>query len=282
MKLSLFAVAMSSVFCVNAADLGVPADYQKFQDILKISKLQMSDPAGKSGNKEEYADGGKFEGVVFDHFYIDKATEAMVFKMAGYKNRSEIRVNENFRVDDANTFHLLSAEFEAINPKASVKDSDKKNDEMTYLQVHNKGTYFDGKPGSHGEGYIPHPLLRVVYDANRSGKKDWYWAVIKNNAVNCGSKSGNKETEACKKAYVRLPIGPIATGGETDKFDIYVGGEQLVINHNGKTVVNHDITYWKDMISYFKAGVYNQFKNGESEAHFHKLTYSVEKQPVIH
>ncbi|CAH7041655.1 hypothetical protein VCHA43P273_40136 [Vibrio chagasii] len=151
---------------------------------------------------------------------------------------------------------------------------------MTYLQVHNKGTYYDGKPGSHGEGYIPHPLVRVVYDADRSGKTDWYWAIIKNNAVNCNSKSGNKGSTECKKAYIKLPLGPIAEKG-TDKFDIYVGNQRLIINHNDSTVVNHDISYWKDMVSYYKAGVYNQFKNGESEAHFYNLVYSIKDSPVI-
>ncbi|MFA0697970.1 polysaccharide lyase family 7 protein, partial [Vibrio sp. 10N.222.49.C9] len=29
--------------------------------------------------------------------------------------------------------------------------------------------------------------------------------------------------------------------------------------------------YWEHLLSYFKAGVYNQFENGESEAHFRAL-----------
>lgn len=274
------AVTASISLGAYASDMKAPANYSQFQDILNMSKLQMSDPDGKPGNKKDYASKGNFDGVVFEHFYVDEPTQALVFKMAGYKNRSEIRVNDNFKVDEPHKYHHLSAEFMPVNPSDSVKNSEKKRDEMTYLQVHNKGTYYDGKPGSHGEGYIPHPLVRVVYDADRSGKTDWYWAIIKNNAVNCSSKSGNKGSTECKKAYIKLPLGPIAEKG-TDKFDIYVGNQRLIINHNDSTVVNHDISYWKDMVSYYKAGVYNQFKNGESEAHFYNLVYSIKDSPVI-
>lgn len=282
-KASLLAATVSLAMGANAAEQGVPADFAKFQDILKVSKLQASDPAGKSGNKSEYGLNGQFDGVMLDSFYVDKSSEALVFKMDGYKNRSEVRVYKNFNVGEADKFYHLSAEIKPINPSESVKNTDKaKNDAITYLQVHNAGSVSADFPdGVSGEGYIPHPLVRVVYEAERDGHEDWYWAVIKNNAVNCGSKSGNKGTQACKTAYVKLPLAPVATEG-TDKFDIYVGDQKLVINLNGKTTVNHDISYWKDLRSYFKAGVYNQFKNGESEAHFYKLTYSVEDKPVIY
>jgi hypothetical protein len=282
LKTCFLAAAVSVAFGANATDKVAPADYEQFQDVLKVSKLQASDPAGKSGNKSEYALNGEFDGLVLDSFYVDKASEALVFKMPGYKNRSEVRIYKNFNVGEADKYYHLGAEIQPINPSASVANTDKaKNDAITYLQVHNAGSVSADFPdGVSGEGYIPHPLVRVVYEAERSGKNDWYWAVIKNNAVNCGSKSGNKGTEACKNAYLKLPIAPIAAEG-TDKFDIYVGGNKLIINHNDKTAINHDITYWNEKKSYFKAGVYNQFKNGESEAHFYKLTYSVESQPVI-
>lgn len=252
-----------------------PVQYSQFQGVLAESKLQVSDPEGKSGNKSEYAEDSNFNGVVSDYFYVDSKSEALVFSMTGYKNRSEVRVLDNFKTDSPNTFYHLSANLLPINPKASVMNSDASADSMTFLQVHNAGSE-PGTRGTTGSGYIPHPLLRVVYEAERSGITDHYWAVIKNNAVDCGSKSGNKEKQVCKDAYVKLDLGPVDTDQPT-QFDIIVGNSQLVINVNGDTKVDHDISYWSHLNSYFKAGVYNQFKNGTSEAHFYSLEYKIEK-----
>lgn len=257
-------------------DRAEPFEYRQYQPILSKSKLQASDPNGKSGNKSEYGKGGNFKGVVSEHFYVDKASEALIFSMKGHKNRSEVRVLDNFDTSLPNTFYHLTADVLPINPQASIKDSTAKDDSMTYLQVHNSG---DGTStrGTSGEGYIPHPLLRVVYEAERSGKKDHYWAIIKNNAVDCGSKSGNKATTECKNAYVKFDLGPVDFTTPTN-FDVAVGNSQLVITVDGTEKVNHDIGYWKEKYSYFKAGVYNQFKNGTSEVHFTSLDYKIENK----
>jgi len=266
-------VMAGSVF---AGEQMPPVEYSKFSNILSASKLQLSDPAGKSGNKKDLAGDSDFTGIVSPFFHVDKDTEALVFGMDGYKNRSELRVLDNFKTNLTDTTYRLSTSFLPINPQESVKNSDKKNDAMTYLQVHNAGSE-DGPRGHTAGGYIPHPLLRVVYEAERSGKKDHYWAIIKNNAVNCGSKSGNKGTEPCKKAYIKLDLGPVNTTEPTD-MDIAVGNSKLVITRDGETVVDHDISYWSHLNSYFKLGVYNQFKNGASEAHFYKLDYIIDKK----
>ncbi|MCL1142534.1 polysaccharide lyase family 7 protein [Shewanella gaetbuli] len=248
-----------------------PASVAKFSNILAASKLQISTPNDKPGSKYELARDSNFTGVMNEHFYVDAGSQALVMNMEGYKLRNELRVHENFKTDKADTFYKLSAELMPINPRESVKDSPSKNDAMTFLQVHNKGTFDDGK---HGVGYIPHPLLRLVYEADRKGIKDNYWAIIKNNNVNCSDASGNKQTADCKNAYIRLNLGEFEENVPT-KFDIIVGDSKLVITRDGKEMVNHDITYWKDMLSYFKAGVYNQFENGKSEAHFYQLDYQI-------
>lgn len=270
----LIGVLFLSCTALANNERGAPVEYAQYQPVLAESKLQESDPNGKSGNKNEFALNSDFTGVVSEHFYVDKNSEALVFKMSGYKNRSEIRVLDNFDTSLPDTYYRLSAELMPINPLESVSNSEKKNDAMTFLQVHNSG---DGSSprGKSGEGYIPHPLMRVVYEAERSGKKNHYWAIIKNNAVNCGSKSGNKGTEACKKAYIKLDLGPVNLS-EPTYFDIVVGNSQMLINVDGVTKVDHDISYWKEKFSYFKAGVYNQFKNGTSEVHFHSLKYKIE------
>lgn len=250
-----------------------PISYAKFAPILAASKLQISTPNGKAGSKNEVAEDGNFKDIMDENFYVDKGSEAFVFKMEGYKLRNELRVRENFKSNDPNTFHRLSAELLLINPQDSVKDSTKKNREMTVLQVHNKGTADDGK---HGTGYIPHPLLRIVWLEERSGIKNHYWAIIKNNALNCRKVDGAYPFPECKKSYLKMDLGA-ASATEATQFDIIVGGEKLVIKMNGETKVDHSLDYWTHMLSYFKAGVYNQFKNGQSEAHFYQLEYKVDK-----
>ena len=261
---------------IAAGNYAEPVKYSQYQAVLSESKLQVSDPNGKSGNKSEFATNSDFSGVVSEHFYVDPNTENLVFSMKGHKNRSEVRVLDNFDTSLPNTFYHLTADLKPIDPKGSLKDSDAKNDAMTFLQVHNSGNG-ESKRGTSGEGYIPHPLMRVVYEAERSGKKDHFWAIIKNNAVNCGSKSGNKGKPECKNAYIKLDLGPVDLQSMTH-FDIAVGNSKMVIKVNGETKVDHDITYWKHLHSYFKAGVYNQFKNGTSEVHFSSLDYKIDSK----
>ncbi|GAB3483705.1 polysaccharide lyase family 7 protein [Marinomonas epiphytica] len=270
----LLASAFISLSTFAVEQVTTPADVKKFQSVLAESKLQLSSPEGKTGNKKDLALDSDFSGIVNEHFYVDPQTEDLVFTMKGYKNRSEIRVLDNFDTSLADTRYRLSATIKPVNPRAAIENSDKKNDAMTFLQVHNSG---DGtsERGHSGAGYIPHPLLRIVYEGERSSKQDHYWAIIKNNAVNCGSKSGNKGTPECKNAYLKLDLGAVKAGGYSH-FDIIVGGSALEIKVDGETLVNHDISYWKKQFSYFKAGVYNQFKNGTSEVHFKSLEYAIE------
>lgn len=250
---------------------GEPARYQKFSSILKASKLQISTPNAKPGSKKEIATNSNFSGIVDENFYVDKASKAFVFKMEGYKLRNELRVKKNFKSNDSNTFHHLSSELLLVNPQESVKDSELNRREITVLQVHNKGTT------DSGDGYIPHPLLRVVWLEERQGIRNHYWAVIKNNALNCKKAKGITRNPACSNSYDKVDLGA-ASATQPSKFDIIVGGEKLVIKMNGETKVDHSLDYWTHMLSYFKAGVYNQFKNGQSEAHFYELDYVVENR----
>ncbi|MGB6136945.1 MAG: hypothetical protein WBG74_10230, partial [Shewanella sp.] len=63
---------------------GIPADYSKFHSILSVSKLQISTPNAKEGSKNEVATDSNFAGVMDENFYVDKGSEALVFKMQGY------------------------------------------------------------------------------------------------------------------------------------------------------------------------------------------------------
>ncbi|MDA7746919.1 polysaccharide lyase family 7 protein [Psychromonas sp.] len=288
LKLSTIALALLSTVGCSTVDVpaakavapmktvtGVqvePAKYPQFAEILKASKLQISVPNAKPGSKEEMAEDGNFSGIVTENFYVDQGSEALVFKMEGYKLRNELRVLENFKTNDPHTFHRLTAKLLLVDPYGSIKNSPAKNNEMTVLQVHNKGTADDGK---HGVGYIPHPLLRVVWLGDRNGVKNHYWAVIKTNALDCSKKTGTPDNPECKDSYTKIDLGAASATVPT-KFDIIVGGEKLVINVDGETKVDHSLSYWTHMLSYFKAGVYNQFKDGQSNGHFYQLEYVTE------
>ncbi|WP_394129917.1 polysaccharide lyase family 7 protein [Shewanella maritima] len=286
-KLSLALLCSALLFGCASTEPTIPSAYQakpltgekvavtqysKFDSIAKVSKLQISEPNAKPGSKYELAKDGDFSDVLNEYFYVDTNAEALVMKMTGYKLRNEFRVQNNFKTDDANAFYRLSADVMPINPRESMKDSPSKNDAFTILQVHNKGTFDDGK---HGVGYIPHPLMRIVYEAERRDFSDHYWAVIKNNNINCSTKSGNRDTADCKNAYIRVNLGKYDPDHPT-RFDILVGDKRLIVKVDGVTRVDHNIDYWQDFLSYFKAGVYNQFENGTSEAHFYSLEYAKE------
>jgi len=247
-----------------------PATISKFESILSQSKWHVSVPNAKPGNKSELALDSNFAGIVNENFYVDEASKAFVFKMEGYKLRNELRVIDNFRSDETRKFHHLSADLHLVNPVDSVKNSDK--NEITLLQVHNKGTVDDGK---HGLNYIPHPLLRVVWLGERSGIKNHFWAVVKNNALNCKKVAGKTLDPECKNSYIKYDLGAAKANAPT-KFDIIVGNQKLEVKLDGKTKVNHNISYWAHMVSYFKAGIYNQFKNGQSEVHFYDLDVETE------
>ncbi len=269
MAISSFSTA-NVQFSNQDGALGEPANYTQFQHVLTESELQISDAEGKKGNKEYFALDGNFTGIVNQYFYVDKKSEALVFKMKNDHLRNEVRVHKNFRTDLPNKLYTLSAEVEIIDPVASMKNSNSKQNEITFLQVHNKGL---DNQGTHN---VPHPLLRVVWKEDAHSVKGHFWAMVKNNAVICKGSFGkkNKDKEMCKAdvAYKKYDLGKAPLNKAT-AFDITVGNKQLIIDVDGKRLVEHDIDYWRHLLSYFKAGVYNQFTNGMSEAHFNKLEY---------
>lgn len=272
---SLLAFSISSYAHVTFSDqggkLGEPDKYPQYKDILSVSELQISDPKGKAHSKEYFAQDNNFQGIVNANFYVDKKTQALVFKMPNDHLRSELRVQKNFRTDLSDHFYNFSTIVEIINPEEFMKNSTFKINEVTFMQVHNKGT--DNK----GTNYIPHPLMRIVWNKDKQGQKGHFWAMVKNSALICKGKEGekNKDKTLCQagKAYTAYDLGK-APSAEKTQFDIKVGNKHLVIKVNGEQKVNQNIDYWQKQLSYFKAGVYNQFSNGESEAHFYKLVFS--------
>lgn len=252
-----------------------PAEYSQFTPILSKSKLQISTANGVIGNKREVATDSNFTGIIYDGFYVNKDSQALVFTMSGNKLRSELRIKKNFRTDLPDTFYHLKATLEPVNPMESVKNSDFLQNEITYLQVHNNGFSQDAK------GRLPHPLLRIVWKKDKNGILNHYWAIIKNNTLICKGEEGisNKDKPECqgKNEYTSYDLGELKDKGTSD-FEIIVGKQTLLINVDGETKVTHDIAYWKDVLSFFKAGVYNQFSKGTSQVNFYKLEYFEEKK----
>lgn len=242
-----------------------PFDLVKYQSILSNSDLQVSDPSGSEGNKSSEVKDGNFDGYKSEYFYADKSTENLIFKMSNYKMRSEAREGENFDVNEENTKRTLYAEVKLPGIDLAMASSPADHDEVTFLQIHNKGT------DDSGAGNIPHPLLRVVWEQERDGITGHYWAVVKNNAIDCSTAADSSTCYAT--SYDRYDLGEADLDNFT-KFELSVFENTLAIKVDGQLSVTHDIQYWEHLLSYFKAGIYNQFENGEGVAHFQELQHS--------
>ncbi|NLS13768.1 polysaccharide lyase family 7 protein [Vibrio sp. SM6] len=241
-----------------------PFSLAQYKTILEGSTLQVSDPNGAAGNKDTiYSD--EFDGYKTDHFYAEKTSEELVFSMSGYSMRSEVRELTNFDVNQTGIKRTLNASVKLPNIDVAMANSDASKDEVTFLQIHNKGTESDGTGG------IPHPLLRVVWEQERNSQFGHYWAVLKINALNCDQSSSS----ACDggNSYERIDLGKADINNFTD-FALSVFENTLTISVNDQVIHTRDIEYWEHLLSYFKAGVYNQFDNGTANVHFKELRYS--------
>ncbi|MFA0513874.1 polysaccharide lyase family 7 protein [Vibrio breoganii] len=249
---------------VEPGDPIAPYSITKYQDILSNSDLQQSDPYGNASNKESVVTNGDFYGYYDEYFYAQENTQYLVFKMSNYSMRNEVRERDNFDINVEDEKRTLLAEVKLPGIEDAMSNSSSSRDQVTFLQIHNKGTSSDGT------GYIPHPLLRVVYELERDGKYGHYWAVVKNNAVDCKGDGSDPDSAECQNAYDRYDLGEADTDAFT-KFELIVQENNLSIEVNDIVKADLNIAYWEHLLSYFKAGVYNQFENGESEAHFRAL-----------
>ena len=243
-----------------------PHSIAKYQSILDNSDLQVSDPDGSEGNKTSEVKNGAFDDYQSDYFYAEEDTSYLVFKMSNYKMRSEVRELENFDVSENGVKRTFYAEVKLPEIDLAMANSPADHDEVTFLQIHNKGTSSDGT------GYIPHPLVRIVWEQERNGLTGHYWAVLKNNALDCSS---DANAEGCSDSYTRYDLGE-ADLDDFTRFEISIFENTLSIEVNDESKANIDISYWSHLLSYFKAGIYNQFENGEGEAKFSQLTYEKE------
>jgi len=254
---------------------GVPYDYARYQDALDNANLQVSDnPDSAGSSKSDVVDAGEYDSYESEHFYIDTTSGNLTFEMSNDKNRAELRFSENFLSNEVDKQYILSAELLPINPQASVANSSD-GQEITLLQVHNKGT-----SAKTDDSVLSHPLLRVVWDGeNRTDDvtgasyNDAYWAIIKTNAYECSNEDGDNYNNNCPDSYDYRYLGGFSEG-EFTRFDIIIAESELIINVNDTEKVAHDIYYWSELYSYFKAGVYNQYEDGNSVVEFKSITFS--------
>ncbi|MFA0439077.1 lyase [Vibrio sp. 10N.286.49.C2] len=252
----------------TGTDPVAPYTQPRYQAILAQSNLQVSDPEGMEGNHTTVVRNGEFVDYYSDHFYSDASTEHLTFKMSGYKLRSELRLMDNFDTSEQGKQRELHARLQPIDVEVSLSNSNSDNDEVTYLQIHNTGL------DEQGTGAIPHPLLRVVYEAERDGFEGHYWAVLKINALDCSAGSEDEHLSDCNNAYERINLGKANLSGETD-MRLLIRESELVIEVDSQVIATRDISYWAPLLSYFKAGVYNQFEHGEAEVQYPLLTAAV-------
>jgi len=279
----LFLAACGDSGSGGATNSSIPYDYSKYRNTLNNANLQQTDLFDCSDNdinascsKSDVVDAGNYEGYSSEYFYVDKNSGWLTFEMEGDNNRTELRFTENFLTDSTETTYTLNAEILPVSPTESVANSTD-GEAITLLQVHNKG-----KNGISDNTVLSHPLLRVVWDGeyrsddgtDGGSYSNAYWAIIKTNAFECSNSEHEAyDEDGCNNAYDYYYLGAYDANNPT-KFEIKVGNSQLVINVDGTQMVNYDISYWAALYSYFKAGVYNQYTNGNSVIRFKKLTYS--------
>lgn len=261
---------------------GVPYDYAQFQGALDNANLQQTDLSdcvnndiNDSCSKSDVVSSGGYASYDSEYFYIDSKTGWLTFEMSGDSNRTELRFTENFLSNLSDTSYTMTAEIQPISPADSVATS-ADGKEITLLQVHNKG-----ENGNTDSTVLSHPLLRIVWDgAQRTDDKtsqsysNAYWAVIKTNAYECSdSKPNYNPLCASTDSYNRYYLADFDDNNAT-KFKVQVANSQLIINVDNNEKVDFDISYWSHLYNYFKAGVYNQYEDGNSVIQFKSITYS--------
>lgn len=260
---------------------GVPYDYSRYVDALDNANLQQTDLSDCTNNdvnnscsKSDVVDAGDYADYDSDYFYIDKDSGWLTFEMEGDSNRTELRFTENFLTNLTDTKYTLTADILPISPAESVTNSSD-GEEITLLQVHNKG-----ENGEADDTVLSHPLLRIVWDGeNRTDDitgdayNNAYWAIVKTNAYECKDESNPNYNASCPDSYDFYYLADYDASAPTN-FEVIVGNETLLINVDDENKANINISYWSNLYSYFKAGVYNQYTDGNSTVQFKTLTYN--------
>lgn len=201
-----------------------PYDYSKFQGAIDQSKFQYPhDDLISQGNLVNYK---------ASFFYADSnATLHFTTQKPQnvYKTRSELRQINSWTTADTNGNYWV-AKVQCLKPKAGITS-------YTWMQIHGTHESFN------------YPILRLFWERQRDRKYDHIWAVI------------IVSYPFTDKLYEYVDLGERPEGffdAEVDMKDNF-----MTIKINNKVLVYKDVTYWENVINYYKAGIYiNRYQDG--------------------
>lgn len=216
-----------------------PYDHPRYQAVLDGSKLQYPNDDFTYEYEELYD--YKSEGFFADqdgYLYFTSSKEPDT-----YKTRSELRQRDEWRTDDPDGNYWL-ASLKCLKPQVGISS-------YTWMQIH--GT---------NESYN-YPILRLLWERQRSGLYDHLWAVV---IVN-----DPLPNEIFQYSYYDL-------GPRTDEFfsaEVHMVDNRMYVMIDRDVKVAISIEYWQEVINYFKAGIYlNRFADGgEATVIFDKLEF---------
>ncbi|GAL25231.1 alginate lyase precursor [Vibrio variabilis] len=224
---------------VSFADTA-PYSYTQYQSVLDDSYLQA--PTSTKLIKQ-----GDFAGQYNQYFHVpDFGNQWMTFSVTGDHKRSELRQVYEWYSDDGDLNKMIGEVFIDSPLSGSV-------DEITFMQVHDV---------TNNGNAINKPLLRLVWLRERNNIENGIWAVIK--------KDADVSSRSYDKIYItqHLESQPI-------KFEVRIQNNEMTIKKDGAAInglSKYDISYWSNLESYFKAGVYNQ-DDGTGTVQFKSLKY---------
>ncbi len=245
---------MSKSFTIAAATLlglsslytfadTAPYDLSKYQPVLDDSKLQ-------APTSSTLLPRGSFKSQYNQYFYIpDSGNQWMTFEVTGDHARSELRQITEWYTSDTSTLYKMIGNVLVVDPMEGEVD------EITFMQVHDV---------TNNNNAINKPLVRLVWMRDYRGLSNHYWAVIKADAC-----------ESCSN-YDKIDLGEYRDSAV--KFEVRIENNTLTIKRDSiahPELNKYDISYWGDLESYFKAGVYNQ-DSGTGIVQFESLRYYAE------
>lgn len=235
----------------HSEEATAPYDYDKFRAILESSKLQY--PEGKA-----VRNAGEFAGYQSEFFYCDTLSH-LHFTVEKTKSmlkiRSELREIDEWKTSEPR-IHSWRAELKTLKPEKGV-------DTYTWMQVHGSNDTYD------------FPLLRLAWVRNHEGKYDHLWAII---IINAPQEVDTGENSEPANDYSWVDLGERRSDFFTVSVDM--GNDTMVISLDDKVLVYKDISYWGDVLNYFKGGVYmNRHEDvGTATAIFNRMDTYLENR----
>jgi hypothetical protein len=212
----------------NEAEATPPYVYEKFQHMLRDAKLQYP-------QSETVVQADEFEGYQSAFFYCDKS-EQLHFtvnkQQALPKMRSELRMLEEWQTSETPGHHW-QATLKTPKPEKGITS-------YTWMQIHGTNDTYD------------FPLLRLAWVRDREGKYDHLWAIIITNAPHPSEAESQPEEAVNTYNWVDLGERP----QELFDLDVTIEANRMSISLNDHLMVWKDVSYWQDVLNYFKGGVY--------------------------